>query len=122
MRDATLRCCSACWAPPLWLFLSALAAVAAFFSLIPFALPLAFQVILLFQNIDGVDLCLYCLYMQEYGDNVPPPNKKTGGWRHCCGSQFRVLYSATPLPQSRPNSVLPCTVLSQIYCFMCTAL
>jgi len=26
--------------------------------------PLSVQVILLFQNVDGVDLCLYCLYMQ----------------------------------------------------------
>jgi hypothetical protein len=36
------------------------------------------QVILLFQNIDGVDLCLYCLYMQEYDDKVPKPNRKSG--------------------------------------------
>ncbi len=40
----------------------------------------AVQVILLFQNIDGVDLCLYCLYMQEYGDDAPLPNRKTREW------------------------------------------
>ncbi|GAB4815528.1 hypothetical protein N2152v2_002574 [Parachlorella kessleri] len=34
------------------------------------------KVILLFQNIDGVDLCLYCLYMQEYGEEAPEPNRK----------------------------------------------
>ena len=36
------------------------------------------QVTLLFQCIDGVDLCLYCMYMQEYGEDVPPPNRKSG--------------------------------------------
>lgn len=41
-------------------------------------LPLHAQVILLFQNIDGVDLCLYCLYMQEYGEDAPAPNRKSG--------------------------------------------
>lgn len=25
---------------------------------------------------DGVDVCLYCLYMQEYGDDCPAPNRK----------------------------------------------
>lgn len=34
------------------------------------------QVILLFQRMDGVDVCLYCLYMQEYGDDCPAPNRK----------------------------------------------
>lgn len=37
--------------------------------------PLA-QVLLLFQRMDGVDVCLYCLYMQEYGDDCPAPNRK----------------------------------------------
>lgn len=32
------------------------------------------QVIMLFQKQDGVDVCLYCLYMQEYGENCPAPN------------------------------------------------
>lgn len=35
------------------------------------------KVILLYQKIDGVDIALYCLYMQEYGDDCPAPNKNT---------------------------------------------
>ena len=34
------------------------------------------QVIMLFQKQDGVDVCLYCLYMQEYGDSCPLPNRR----------------------------------------------
>lgn len=34
------------------------------------------KVVLLFQNRDGVDLCVYCLYVQEYGDEAPEPNRK----------------------------------------------
>lgn len=34
------------------------------------------QVVMLWQKQDGVDVCLYCLYMQEYGDDCPAPNRK----------------------------------------------
>ena len=34
------------------------------------------QVIMLFQKQDGVDVCLYCLYMQEYPDSCPAPNSR----------------------------------------------
>ena len=31
--------------------------------------------VLLFQNIDGIDVCLFCLYVQEFGESCPAPNK-----------------------------------------------
>ena len=34
------------------------------------------QVIMLYQRMDGVDVCLYCLYMQEYGEDCEMPNKR----------------------------------------------
>ncbi|KAL0048475.1 hypothetical protein WJX82_004140 [Trebouxia sp. C0006] len=42
----------------------------------PDAFPYRQKVILLFQRMDGVDVCLYCLYMQEYGDDCPAANRK----------------------------------------------
>lgn len=31
--------------------------------------------ILLFQKVDGVDICLFCLYVQEFDEKCPEPNK-----------------------------------------------
>lgn len=68
--------------------------------------PLPLQVILLFQNVDGVDLCLYCVYVQEYGDDVPPPNRKSGAPRPPGRMHVRALegVAAAFLPLLDPSS------------------
>ena len=33
--------------------------------------------LLLFQTIDGVDTVLFCLYVQEFGNDCPEPNRNT---------------------------------------------
>lgn len=37
-------------------------------------IPYRQKCILLFQNVDGVDICLFCLYVQEFDEKCPAPN------------------------------------------------
>eukprot|EP01038_Epipyxis_sp_PR26KG_P007672 gene7672-10441_t len=44
---------------------------------VPESLGFKQKCILLFQTIDGIDVCLFSLYVQEFDKNCPPPNTST---------------------------------------------
>jgi len=43
----------------------------------PDEFPFRCKCILVFQNLDGVDVVLFALYVYEHGEDNPPPNKRT---------------------------------------------
>ena len=34
------------------------------------------KAVVMFQNFDGIDICLFCMYVHEYNGTAPNPNKK----------------------------------------------
>lgn len=80
VRTSRIECCSTPTSTLLHVFLAVLQVKQKFYEAFkgdgyPEAFPYRQRVIILFQKIDGVDVALYCMYVQEYGSDCPAPNR-----------------------------------------------
>jgi len=63
----------------------------------PSDMPFRQRVVLMFQRIDGVDVCIFALYTQEYGPDCPAPNARSLYVAYLDSVRFmRPLHARTP--------------------------
>lgn len=79
----------------------------------PASLPYRQKVILLFQRIDGVDVCLYCVYTQEYGDSCPAPNTRWVYLAYIDSVKYFTPEQTVEAPKG--SSVVTCALRTLVY-------